>query len=139
MIGNINSVISAQLLIANATALTTATPKNILGSATTTFLNPGVWMLTGLVSFIAAATTTVTLLQAGFNLTTATLPTEDAGLTKLSITSFTTGASVSDINMFPQIVTVGNQGVFFFLVAQATFATSTMTACGTFQAIQLAD
>lgn len=138
MIGSINTVVSAQLLIASATSLTTATAKNILGSSTTTFLNPGQWLAYGMVGFVANTGTTVTLLAGGFNTVTGTLPTGDFGLTQLSVTSFTT-ASTSQINLFPQLFTVGNNGVTLFLVASATFATSTMTAYGQCNLVQVQD
>ena len=130
--------VSAQLLIANAKAVITATPIAILGSLATTFLNPGTWLLTGYVSCILAATTVLTKCQVDFNLVTATLGTEDAGMTQVFNTlTICTGAGVYDLAVTPRIVNVPAQGVFYFLNLNTVFTTSTLTACGTFNATQL--
>lgn len=151
MQNTVNQIVQANLPLANATALTTATSKNIVASGQAsvvtglasfvnpngfTFLNAGIWMLSGFVGFIAAAGTTQTLLQAGFNTVTGTLPTGDFGLSEYAVTSFTT-AGTNVLPVAPFIVNVPAQGQAWFLVAQATFATSTLTAYGTFQAVQL--
>jgi len=130
--------VTSQLLVANATALVSTTAKTIVGSSTTTFLNPGTWLLSGMVSFILAATTTTTVLAGGFSTTTNTIATgEDTGLTSLAGATLATGAATYDLVVMPYIVTVLAQGATYFLVARATFATSTMTACGTLNAIQI--
>jgi hypothetical protein len=133
MINTIATPVSALLLVANATALVTATPKNI----TSVNLNAGTWLLTGSANFIAAATTTITSLQIGFSTVANTLPTADAGLTLFTL-NFATGAASDSIPAIPTILVVGQQGATIFLVGQAAFGTSTMTASGNITAVQVA-
>lgn len=139
--------VSAALLAASATALTTATAKNIpivtpTGMAQPVagaiFLNAGRWRLSGTVNFIFASTTTGTILSAGPSTTTGTLPTEDAGLTSLTLAFPAGSPTTQSLNLEEVIVDVGAQGANYFLVAQATFAVSTLTAYGILNAIQIA-
>lgn len=141
------TTVSAQLLTANSTALVTATPKTIpivglLGALVTAaggvFLNAGLWRLQGNINFVFAATTTGTNIQGGFSLVTNTLPTEDAGLTGLTL-AFPAGAPTTQSLVLEEIViSVGQQGATIFMVAQAAFATSTLTANGSLNCYQLA-
>lgn len=126
MINTTIQVGTAQLLNASATAVTTATPLNI----TSIYLNPGVWEISGIVTFTPAASTSVTRLQAGIGTATATLPSIDNGLV-----NFSTAANVL-VNPFsivlpPLFVTIaGTAGATIYLVASATFTVSTLTASG---------
>jgi hypothetical protein len=138
--------VSIQLLNASATALTTATPKNIPLPAPTTqngnwpqpvanalFLPPGWWLMEWTVNFTGTATTT-TLFQAGVSTTTATLPTLDAGLIELYMVSATV-ASVMSLQG-STYVNVGANGLNYFLVAQETFSAGTVVASGYINALQ---
>jgi hypothetical protein len=147
--------IKAQLPLASAISITTATATNVVSnsqtnvtsyidgftnasaSATACFLNPGWWRVWGVLGFIAASTTTVTLLEGGINTTSATLPTGDLGLTSFSVTSFTT-SSTSVIPIGAQIINVAANGTNLYLVGQCAFGTSTMTVYGTLYAEQIA-
>jgi len=139
MIDTLATPIAAQLLSANATSLTTATPKTIAGTGSTgsIFLNAGTWLITGWINFIFASTTTGTSVQGGFNTTTNVLPTADAGLTGLTVT-FPAGApTTQSLTLTPTIVNVGVNGATYFLVGQAAFAVSTLTAYGAIAATPL--
>lgn len=147
MINNVLSNTSAALLAASATSLTTATAKNIpvvtptgvtQPVASALFLNAGRWQISGSISFILASTTTASDLAGGFSTTTGTLPNSDNGLTRI-VAAFTAGAPTTNKLVLDEItVDVGANGANFFLVAQAAFAVSTLTAFGTITAVQLA-
>lgn len=135
------------LLAASATSLTTATPKSIPVVATlgaiqpvtsAIFLNAGTWEITGTLQFIFASTTTGTNMQGGFSTTTNVLPTADLGLTNLTIAIPAGAPTTNTLVLTPLVVVVGAQGANYFLVAQAAFATSTLTAYGTITAKQIA-
>lgn len=124
---------NARLLNAATTAVTTATPLNIVSIV----LNPGDYAITGAINFTPAGTTSVTVLSGGINSVTATLPSIDNGLVQ-----FSTAANVI-VNPFtiviPElIITIaGNTSATLYLVANAVFTVSTLTASGYINAKQL--
>lgn len=117
-------------LLTNATAGTSLT-STVTGNATSVSLTAGDWDVYGTVSFIAAATTTTTIVQAGINTTTATMPGGNAGaftLLQMNAGAFAT-SGVQAIPTGPVRVNVSTTTTVF-LVANATFGTSTMTCSG---------
>lgn len=124
--GYLGEYISSTVASGAAVALTTATPANV----TSISLTAGDWDVSGFCALAAASTTVASIDGAGVNTTSATLPA--AGLyTSLSLT-FATSAT--------QTLPLGTTRVSLattttvYLVAQATFTTSTLSAYGLLQA-----
>lgn len=123
--GLVGEYISSTVLVGAAVALTTATPATV----TSISLTAGDWDVSANVAFNPAAGTTITVQTGGISTTAATLPVSPgAGAYATFAASFT--ASASDV--FPVGVTrlslAGTTTVY--LVAQASFGTSTMGAYG---------
>lgn len=128
-----NQYVFGQTLVANAVSITTATPTNILAAGIV--CNAGAWVIIPTVNFIPAASTSLTVMNICASTTSATLTTVDTGLWKQTIVALVPTAAQ---------VWVGNPWIFNFtapttvyLVAQATFTVSTLTASGSLAAIQL--
>lgn len=107
---------------ATGASLTTATPANV----TTLTLTAGDWDVSGVITFVPAGTTTATTYQASTNTTSATLGA--LGSTTLLQSSFAAGLNQTLIAPTNRVSVAGTTTVY--LVAQASFATSTMTANG---------
>ena len=106
------------------TALTTATTAN----ATSISLDAGDWDVEGVVTFVPAATTTITQIVSGISTTSATLPANNTGGFNLLALSFSTGAAQAFGTNTVRISLGGPTTVY--LVCQATFGVSTMTVNG---------
>jgi hypothetical protein len=114
------------------TSLTTATPANVI---TTPFLSltAGRWDISGTCCFLPAATTSITQIACGINVTSATLPAAGSGLLQETHAALVPTA-------IPQCFTVPTIRVNiaattpYYLVAQAAFTVSTLTAFGTLNA-----
>jgi hypothetical protein len=106
-------ILTAQLLAANKTSLTTATPKNI----TSLSLTAGDWEVSGVVGFVPANTTTVVSLIGYSN---HTVPYTSSGLTHC-------------VSLIPTQINVAVTTTIY-LVANANFGVSTCTAYGTLRA-----
>jgi hypothetical protein len=125
--GFVGEFLSTQ--VTSGVSLSTGTAANI----GTLSLTAGDWDVSGTVVFTPNASTTVSSLAAGVSPTSATLPTP---------TQINTG--LGTMSQQPQTFTTGAQAVLsgstirvsisattsYYLVAQSTFATSTMTATG---------
>ena len=123
--GFVGEYISSTVLVGSAVALTTATPANV----TSISLTAGDWDVTGTVAFNPAGTTTQTILTGAVSQTSATLPTipGSGAYASLGLT-FTVGVgSVLPLST-TRVSLAGTTTVY--LVAQATFAVSTMGAFG---------
>jgi hypothetical protein len=126
----------------SAVALTTATPANITSIA----LTSGDWDIDCQVEFSPGATTSVTQSNASMSLTSATLSTQPGGTVGIAtlgpepILTFNQAASVPAANyaIAPTTTRVtvaqSNSTATVYLVAQATFTVSTMSAFGTLRA-----
>lgn len=123
--GNMGEYISSNIAIGSAVSATTATTLNI----TSISLTAGDWDVRGNVGFISAAGTLPTILIGSISQTSATLPTAPNG-----------GAYAREEISFPaagtQIFPTGTLRISLastttiYLVAQATFTVSTLTAYG---------
>jgi hypothetical protein len=119
--GNIGEYISAN---ASAVSLTSATPKTVISIS----LTAGDWDVDGNLAFIAAATTIPTLFIGGINLTNNVLPTSPAqGMFELDVTTTTAGTTIQPTGRVRVSLATTTT---VYLVAQATFTISTMTANG---------
>lgn len=109
-------------------SISTATPANI----TSISLTAGDWDVWGITYFVPAASTTVTIFQSSISTTSATINQAPGVWQIVNQASSAPAASVSFI-VGPTRLSLSTTTTVF-LVAQSTFATSTMTAYGTLQA-----
>lgn len=117
--GTVGQVASSSVLYASAVSLTTATAANV----TTLALPAGDWDIFG-TAYIENSGANMSACVYGVSLTSATLPDKSLQnrLEDASMTSFGGGASLLRVN----VSTTTN----VYLVASATFASGTSTACG---------
>lgn len=124
--GNVGELISSQVLVGSAVALTT----NVTVNVTSISLTAGDWDVTGVIVFSSAAGTVTTAAIGGISTTTAAVPTAPgsggyAGWNTLSnITSFNSAFGVGPT----RISLSGTTTVF--LTAVSTFTTSTSSVYG---------
>lgn len=131
--GDVGEYISSVIAAGSAVGISTATPANI----TSISLTAGDWDVAGFITFGGNSTTTVTSLETSISTTTATV---DASADRNSLALYSGAPTV--FNLGPGIVPVNTGPSRFslsgtttvFLVARATFATSTTTAFGTIRA-----
>jgi hypothetical protein len=121
--GNIGEIISSDIPVGSATSLTSPTAKNITSIA----LTSGDWDCQGTFVSNPAGTTTTSLLSAGISASTGALPTalEFQAQYKVAL-----AAGIGQTLIVPSQRISISTGATYFLVGQATFATSTMTGYG---------
>jgi hypothetical protein len=126
--GNVGEFITSNITSASALSMSTGTPLNI----TSISLTAGDWDIKANVSFIPAATTSITRLVGWSSATSATLP--DASLYSSNIwTAFVPGVIPVGITC-PTIRVSLAVPTTIYLTGQATFTVSTMKGCGTISA-----
>lgn len=137
--GDVGEYLEANLLSASALSVTTATPLNI----TSMVLTPGDWDVTGIVDFVPAATTSVTQWNVSVSNTSATLASQAPSTsTAINIGPFATttinqaaAVPAAEVTLAGNPVRVSvNANTTIYLVAQAAFTVSTMTAYGSLRA-----
>ena len=123
--GDLGEYISSTVLAGNALSVTTATPLNI----TSISLTPGDWDVRGSVVFVGAGSTVLTQVTAAIGQTSATLPTLPAadGYSQISGTLGTGTTQVLSAGVTRVSLAITTT---IYLLAQATFTTSTLTAYG---------
>lgn len=123
--GYIGEYISSNVAVGSAVPITTATPLNI----TSISLTPGDWDVRGNIVFVGASSTVTTQVIAAINTVSATLPTLPAagGYQEISGTLGTTTTQVLSAGITRVSLSVTTT---IYLVAQATFTTSSMTGYG---------
>lgn len=117
-----------------AVALTTGTAADVTSLA----LPAGTWQITASVYFTAAATTTITSVAGSFSTTSATMGTDPGSFGNqylAGVTGSTIGQDVAVTGM-TDVITAG--ATTYFLVANATFGVSTLSAYGLLVAIPIA-
>jgi hypothetical protein len=127
------------LAFASRTSVTTATTKNVTTNKIT--LTPGDWDVTGVVSVLPAASTTVQYVDAGISKTSATepnvstsaFPTNGEIIIEQSFGSIAYGATIITVAVPTTRVSVSTN-TDIYLVMQAGFGVSTMTSYGSFWA-----
>ena len=114
------------------TSLTTATSANVI---TTPFLSltAGDWDVWGTCCFLPAATTSFTQIACGINSVSATLPAAGSGLLQETHAALIPTA-IPQCFTIPMIKVSISATTPYYLVAQAAFTVSTMTAFGTLYA-----
>lgn len=114
--------------VGSAVALTTATPLNVCS----VLIQPGDWFIYGVVQFIPAATTPMTVIQAGFSTTSATF----GGFSSYTLLQlpFTAGAAQG------MTIPIGRLNISvattLYLVASSTFTISTCAVSGALSALR---
>ena len=132
---DLGTLVSSSVPVGSAVSVTSATPVNI----TSILLSPGDWDISGVIDFNPAASTSITNLTASASLTTATLSGQTGGSglgtdpTKIINQAASVPAGVVGVDIGPVRLSV-TVATTVFLVAQATFTVSTMTAYGTLRA-----
>lgn len=132
---DLGTLVTSSVPVGSAVALTTATPANV----TSITLTPGDWDISALINFNPAASTSVTNITSSVSLTTATLSgqTGGNGLGTDPTNAWNQAASVPAAVMGQDVPVVRlsiTKTTTVFLVAQATFTVSTMSAYGTIRA-----
>lgn len=123
--GSIGELISSNISSGAAVSLSTGVAKNI----TSISLAAGDWDVWGGIGFIPAGSTAISLYAGGINTATGTLPTFPAGgAAFLMAAPWTAGISQGFNCGMTRISVAATTTVF--LVAQANFSVSTMTAYG---------
>lgn len=127
--GVIGEYIESVIAAGSAVSLTTATAKNV----TSIPLPTGDWDVSGLVAFQPAATTNLTQLVESVSTVTNTLDGTPGRLSQLNFAAFVPGAITDTLNQQPYRFSLSSPTTIF-LVAQATFTVSTVTAYGMLRA-----
>lgn len=140
--GFIGEYIASTIPTGSAVALTTATPANLTSIA----LTSGDWDVDCQVEFTPAASTSVTQSNAAMSLTSATLSTQPGGTVGIATLGPEPIMTVNQAAAVPAAgyalaptttrvsVAQSNTTATVFLVAQATFTVSTMSAFGSLRA-----
>ncbi len=126
--GNEGEYIESVVLSGSATSLATGTAKTI----TSISLPAGDWDVNGTIYYVIAASTTITLLYAAMSGTTNTQDSVPGKFAQQIFASFAPSSTMS-LTLPPYRLSLAGT-TSQFLVAQATFATSTMTAYGIIRA-----
>lgn len=121
---NLGQYVESQVAQGSAVALTTNTTANV----TSITLPAGDWNIFGVVSFIPAASTSITVLNGGSSQTSATLDVlgTSFGFTQAAVVP----TAVAQTFPIPMDRVVLNQTTTIYLVARATFTVSTLGAFG---------
>lgn len=127
-------------LRSNATALTSPNSLNVCTTASLT-LTAGDWDIRGIVGFLGAVGTSITLLKAAISKTSATLPASDAtGVPTAGevIIEHDTAANIiaatTVVLPIPAYRVSLTTSTDFWLVAAATFSVAALTAYGSMEA-----
>jgi len=130
--GSVGEVLTATIATPGTT-LTTAVTANVI---LTPFLSltAGDWDVWGQIAFLPAATTSITQIAFGISATSATLPTAGTGgLVQNTYAAFVPGAINQCHNVTMTRVSIAST-TSYYLVAQAAFTVSTLSAFGTLYA-----
>lgn len=123
--GAVGEVLSCVLTSGSAVSLTTATTANV---CTINTLSAGDWDCNGMVDYTPGATTSITQLQQGLAVTSATLGGSDTFTGEATAAQIPTALTISlTIPLVRQSIAVATQ---IWLVARASFTASTLSAYG---------
>ena len=133
--GSIGEFITATVPVGSAVALTTAVTANV----TSISLTAGDWDVSAVVDHNIGLTTSLTQINSGISLVSATLPAQTGGgglgtdpLATLSYAAMVPGAGIVQSAPLVRITLTATTTVY--LVAQDTFTLSTISAYGTIRA-----
>ena len=105
------------------------------GGITTPFLSltAGDWDVWGEICFLPAATTSITQLAMGINSVSATLPAAGSGVSQITMPAFVPTAIPQCYDVVERRISI-SATTPYYLVAQAAFTVSTLSAFGTLYA-----
>ena len=124
--GAVGEFVSSNIALGSAVALTTATAKNV----TSISLTAGDWDVEGNAAFTAGATTTATAFASAISATTNSLGTAPASGAYVQLGISVGAAGVEPILPTGKVRVSIASTTTIYLVAQSTFAVSTMSAYG---------
>lgn len=125
--GIIGEFVSSTVAVGSAVGLTTATTANV----TSISLTGGDWYVTGVVDYHPAATTSITAFSQGSSSTSATLGSQDTYSKKVQA-ALIPNTDFSEV--IPETRISISATTTIYLVANATFTASTLSAYGTISA-----
>lgn len=130
--GSVGELLTATIATPGTT-LTTATTANVIATPFLS-LTAGDWDVWGQIAFLPAATTSITQIAFGISSVSATLPTAGTGgLVQNTMAAFVPGAINQCDNVTTTRVSIAATTPYY-LVAQAAFTVSTLSAFGTLYA-----
>lgn len=127
--GFVGEIISSTLAVGSAVPLTSGTTSDV----TSISLTAGEWYVNGQVDYRAAASTSITILTQGVNSTSATLGAQDTFSRNVSTAFVPTASNDVGLPVRGQAISL-TATTTIYLVANATFTVSTLSAYGTLQA-----
>ena len=125
-----------EVLSTNTASPGTSLTTTVVANVNNVTLTPGNWMITGLVAFNPAATTTVTGMFASINTASATLGTRVTGFSQYNSTGTINTGGGFDLDVPITFVSIASNTIYY-LNAQANFAVDTCTAFGRIQAVRI--
>jgi hypothetical protein len=128
---SISSNVSSTVVSGSAVALTT----NVTANVTSIVLTPGEWEISGVIGYLPAATTSITVLSGGSSSVSVTDAALGAGFA-ITQTALVPGA-VQQILPIPSSRIKVTASTTFYLVAKSTFTVSTLSAFGVIRALLL--
>jgi hypothetical protein len=136
--GDVGEVITANLAAGFALSLSTGSGKSLCSIS----LTPGQWDITGLLQFVAASTTSITSFVSSISKTNNTVggatavPTAAGEVQVENDRPLVASGSTEIALNIPSIVAKVASTTTYYLVAQAVFSVSTMTAFGSITAVR---
>jgi hypothetical protein len=128
-IAGFGEAIQSTIAVGSAVSLTTGTSATV----TSISLPAGEWDINGQVDYRAGATTSITILTQGISTTAATLGAQDTFSRSVSAAFVPTASNDVGLPIRGQLLTL-TATTTIYLVANATFTLSTLSAYGTIQA-----
>ena len=128
--GNVGEILTASLASGSATALVTATPKTIISVS----LTAGDWDVSGVIGFIAAATTNITMLSAGISATDNTLGADGTYANHYNASAGEVPGAVTQRIVTPITRVSLASTTTYYLIASQGFTVDTLTGFGNIRA-----
>jgi len=128
-IAGFGEAIQSTIAVGSAVSLTTGTSATV----TSISLPAGEWYVNGQVDYRAGASTSITILTQGISTTAATLGAQDTFSRSVSAAFVPTASNDVGLPMRGQLFTL-TATTTIYLVANATFTVSTLSAYGTIEA-----
>lgn len=123
--GTLGEELSSEVLVGDAVALVSGTPKTVTSLA----LTAGDWDLTGVVTYVAAATTSITRLSQSISTTTNTHG-NNKQRKQVKSAAVVPGATDTPIMDTPTVRVNISATTTYYLIADATFTVDTLSAYG---------
>lgn len=125
---SVGTTVSKTVLSGSPVSLSTTVPSNV----TSITLTPGTWELSGVVGYLPAGTTSITVRSGGTSTTSATLGA--VGSKFVMATPAVVPGAVGQEQLIPTTILTVVANTVVYLVASATFTVSTLGAYGSITA-----